>query len=90
MGNAKVYQLYVEKRAMALSFVDKTNVNYYVTHFLMSRPSEAKLSLLHKHISEQILSQFPFYKTAFASSTSQGNWQTLKNKFVGVKHYHKN
>jgi hypothetical protein len=56
----------------------------------MSRLSEAKLSLLHKHISEQNLSQFSFYKTAFASSTSPGNWQTMKNKFVGIMQHHQN
>lgn len=63
----------------------KENVHYYVTHFFKSRISEAKMSLLHKHLSEQNLSQFHFfYKTVFASSTSPGNWLTLKNKCVGI------
>ena len=92
----KWYQLSGEKRVKAFAFiVDKTtylnkvtwykeNVNYYATYFLMWRPFEAKMSLLHKHTCEQNLSQFPFYKTAFASSTSPCDWQALKDKFVGI------
>lgn len=79
----KCYQLSSKKRVMALAFiVDKTTyrnevniilqeyVNYYVTHFLKWRPFEAKTSLLHNHVFDQNLSEFPFYKTAFVSSTS--------------------
>jgi hypothetical protein len=38
--------------------------------------------LRNTYISEERLSQFPFYKTALESSTSAGDWLTLKDKFV--------
>jgi len=45
---------------------------------------EVKLNLLHKHISKQNLNHFPSYKTVFESSTSTGDWKTMKDKFAGI------
>jgi len=46
--------------------------------------TEVQLNLLHKHISEQNLNHFPSYKTVFESSTSTGDWKTVKDKFTGI------
>lgn len=45
---------------------------------------EVKLNLLHKHNYEQSLNHFPSYKTVFESSTSTGDWKTMKDKFAGI------
>jgi Gpi18-like mannosyltransferase len=56
----------------------------HVTCFLMWRPFEVKLSLLHKHIDDHNLNHFPSYKVVFESSISTGEWKTLKKKFAGI------
>jgi hypothetical protein len=43
-----------------------------------------KLKLLNKHINEQNLDHFPFYKTALESSIKPFEWLMLKNKFVSI------
>jgi hypothetical protein len=46
--------------------------------------SHIKLNLLHKFINEQNFNHFPSYKTVFESSTSTGDWKTMKGRFTDI------
>jgi hypothetical protein len=45
---------------------------------------EIKLKLLHKHINEQNLDHFSFFKIALESFIKPFQWLMLKNKFVSI------
>jgi hypothetical protein len=45
---------------------------------------EMKLKLLNKHINEQNLDHFPFYKIALESFIKPYEWLMLKNKFASI------